>query len=52
MTVVSEVGGNVRLGRENVMPPAVADVASKAAVTAARAIRFMGLSLEVNLISK
>jgi hypothetical protein len=52
VTVVSDTGGKVRFGRENEMPPADADEASNAEVRAARAKFFMGLSLEVNLISR
>jgi len=49
--VDSDAGGKVRFGRENDMPPADAVEANITEVRAANAMFFMGLSLEVNLIS-
>jgi len=51
-TVTSLVGAKVSVGKENAIPPAVADVASIRDAAAASAIRFMILSSKVNLISR
>jgi len=51
-TVTSAAVGNVKFGRENEIPPAVAAEARRSDVAVIKAICFMCYPFEVNLISK